>query len=159
MDNIWNKNRFSDYFLTMAHLEANQLASVANTLSLIHIKDGYVRLKFQDDVQAFINAQLNVIKNGRNDDECQACIQNIRQERENLSIQDRMLRTGQAAIHASVQFYQDNQKVIGYIIDGIGVVLGGLQIVTGAGLVIGSIGTANVVGIVAGISLVANGAG
>nr|WP_257788823.1 DUF4225 domain-containing protein [Pantoea alhagi] len=49
--------------------------------------------------------------------------------------------------------------MVGYIIDGIGVVLSGFQIVAGAGLLAGSVATGNVIGIVAGSSLIVNGAG
>lgn len=157
MDNIWDKNRFSNYFLTMANLEANQLYSISTTLSLIHLKDGMVRMKFQDDIQAFINANLQVIRSSKSDDECQACIHNIKTERENLTLQDRMLRSGEAAIHASVKFYHDHGKIIGYFIDAIGIVTGGIQIYGGGTLAVASLVTGNVIGVIAGVTLVANG--
>ena len=69
-----------------------------------------------------------------------------------------MLRTGRAAVNASVKFYHDNEKIIGYVIDGIGVVLGGLQLVAGTSLVVASLGTGNIVGVIAGASLISNGA-
>uniref|UniRef100_UPI001FF0DCBC DUF4225 domain-containing protein n=1 Tax=Pantoea ananas TaxID=553 RepID=UPI001FF0DCBC len=76
-----------------------------------------------------------------------------------MKIQDRMLRTGEAVVSSSVQFYHDHEKVIGYVIDGIGVVLSGMQIVAGVGLIVGSVTTGNVIGVVAGSALVMNGVG
>lgn len=159
MDNYANPKRFSDYYLTMANLEANQLYSIANTLSLLHIQDAMLRINFKDEIQSFISLQLNAIRSASTDNECQACIQNLKQEHEYLTIQDRMLRSGHAVVSASVQFYHDHEKIIGYVIDGIGVVLGGLQMVAGATLIAGSIATGNVIGVVAGGSLVFNGFG
>ncbi|WP_067702718.1 DUF4225 domain-containing protein [Erwinia sp. ErVv1] len=159
MDNYVNPRRFSDYYLTMANLQANQLYSIANTLSLLHIQDALLRINFKDEIQSFITLQLDVIRSASTDNECQACIQNLKQEHEYLTIQDRMLRSGHAVVSASVQFYHDHEKIIGYVIEGIGVVLGGLQMVAGATLIAGSVATGNVIGVVAGGSLVLNGAG
>lgn len=39
MDNYWDTKRLSNYFLTMANLEANQLVNVATSLSHFHLKD------------------------------------------------------------------------------------------------------------------------
>lgn len=159
MDNYWDKNRFSNYFLTMANLEANKLVNIASAISLVHLKDGILRMKFRDEVRDYAALQLNTIRSSTNDEQCQECIQNLKLESENLSIQDRMLRTGQATISSSVKFYHDNEKIIGYVIDGIGVVLSGLQIIAGAGLLVGSAATGNVIGVVAGSALMMNGVG
>lgn len=58
-----------------------------------------------------------------------------------------------------MQFYHDHEKVIGYVIDGIGVVLGTIQLVAGVGLFAGSFFSGNVIGVMAGSALIANGAG
>ncbi|MEN4978002.1 DUF4225 domain-containing protein [Erwinia billingiae] len=159
MDNYANPKRFLEYYLTMANLQANQLNSIANTVSLLHIQDAMLRINFKDEIQSFISLQLDVIRAASTDNECQACIQNLKQEHEYLTIQDRMLRSGHAVVSASVQFYHEHEKIIGYIIDGIGVVVGGLQMVAGATLIAGSMATGNVIGVVAGSSLVLSGAG
>lgn len=159
MDVFFGSNRFSGYFLTMANAEANGLMNTAIAVSAFHLHDPLTRVRFQDDVKRFVRAQINIIRNSSNDKQCQQCIQSIRQERDNLLIQDRMLRTGEAVLTASVRFYQENEKIIGYVIDGIGVVLGGMQIIGGVGLVLGSVTTGNVIGIVAGVTLVFHGAG
>lgn len=159
MDNYWNKNKTTTYFLQIANIEAHHLLSVANSVSLLHIDDGLVRMQFQDEVKGFINAQISVIRSGNCDDDCLACIANLKLEREHLTAQDIMLRTGEASVSATVKFYHDNEKVIGYIIDGIGVILGGLQAVAGAGILAGSIATGNIIGMIAGTSLMFNGVG
>ncbi|EOL9077460.1 DUF4225 domain-containing protein [Cronobacter malonaticus] len=145
--------RFRNYFLTMANAEVNGLMNTAFTISSFHLKDALTRIRFQNDIRNFAYRKLDVIRISTDDKECQACIQSIREQRDNLLIQDRMLRTGEAALTASVRFYRENEKIIGYIIDGIGIVLGGVQIITGVGLALGGGG----IGIVAGAHLVLSG--
>jgi len=53
MDNYWDKNRFSNYFLTMANLEANKLVNIASAISLVHLKYGILRMKFRDEVRDY----------------------------------------------------------------------------------------------------------
>lgn len=159
MDNYWDTKRSSGYFLTMANLEARQLINIATTLSHFHLKDALLRVKFQDEVREFARLQLRTIHTAASDEQCQSCIQNLKQESHSLKVQDRMLRTGEAVVSSSVKFYHDHEKVIGYVIDGIGVVLSGVQIAAGVGLVMGSISTGNVFGIIAGATLVMNGVG
>lgn len=68
MDNYWDKNRFSNYFLTMANLEANKLVNIASTISLVHLKDGILRMKFRDEVRDYATLQLNTIRSSTNDE-------------------------------------------------------------------------------------------
>lgn len=156
MDNYWDKNRFSSYFLTMANLEAQQLYSKATEVSLMHLKDGFTQIAFQDDVKRFIDAQLSTLRSASSEAECQQCLIHLQEEHKNLSIQDQMLRSGQAALHASVQFVK-NEKVWGYIINGVGVVLGGLQMVAGFGVIAASFATGNIIGIGFGAMLTLHG--
>lgn len=137
MDVFFGADRFKNYFLTMAHAEANGLFNTAVSVSAFHLHDPLARVRFQDDVKRFIQAQFVTIRKSKEDSQCQQCIQAIRQERDNLLIQDRMLRTGEAVLTASVRFYQGNEKTIGYVIDGIGIILGGVQIAVGIGLALG----------------------
>ncbi|ELQ7070393.1 DUF4225 domain-containing protein [Salmonella enterica] len=157
MDAFFGKDRFKSYFLTMASAEASGLFNTAVSVSAFHLQDPLTRVRFQDDVRNFARSQMNIIRTSTDDKQCQQCIQAIRQERDNLLIQDRMLRTGEAVLTASVRFYQENEKVIGYIIDGIGVVLGGVQVIAGIGVIATSVPTGNVIGVVAGASLILNG--
>lgn len=52
---------------------------------------------------------------------------------------------------------QDHKGVWSYLIDGFGVVLGGLQVVGGVGLISTSLATGNVIGVVAGTFLILHG--
>lgn len=159
MDNYINNKKLPDYFLTLGNLHANQLIGLANNLSLIHLKDGMLRMRFYDEVRYFASLQLNTLRSANSDEQRQECIQNLKKESHNLSIQDRMLRTGQATLSSSVKFYHNNEKIVGYVIDGILVVLSGLQIVAGVGVLIGSVATGNIIGALAGSTLIMNGAG
>ncbi len=156
MDNYANPKRFSDYYLTMANLAASELSSTANMLSFLHLRDGFLRMQFQDDIQSFIDAQLSKIRSGTSDQSCMECIQNLKQEHEYLTIQDRMLRTGEAAVHASVELVK-NGEVWGYIVNGVGVVLSGMQVIAGVSVMAVSFSTGNVIGIAFGGMLTLHG--
>ncbi|WP_017348348.1 DUF4225 domain-containing protein [Pantoea sp. A4] len=157
MDNYWANNRFSSYFLTMANLEAQQLYCKANEVCLTHLKNGFTQMAFQDDVKRFIDAQLSTIRSASSEAECQQCITHLQEEHKNLSIQDQMLRSGQAALHASVQFVKSD-RVWHWIINGVGVVLGGLQVIAGVSVIEASLATGMVFGAGFGALLVAHGA-
>ncbi|WP_034949413.1 DUF4225 domain-containing protein [Erwinia oleae] len=157
MDNYLNINRTRNYFLTMANLEANHLNSTANFVSNIHLNDAFLRMNFRDEIRRFIDIQLTTIRNAASDELCQQCIQNLKKENAYLNIQHRMLRTGEAAIYAAVSFYHEHENIIGYVIDGIGVVLGGLQIVAGLSLAGASVSSGNIIGAVVGANLVLSG--
>lgn len=158
MDIYIGNNRFSNYFTTMAMAETNSLMNTAMAVSAFHLGDALTRIRFQDEVRDFARRQITTIKNSSSDEECQRCIRNIREERENLRIQDRMLKTGESVIAASVKMYQEDGKIVGYVIDGIGVVIAGLQMAAGAGVFASSLPTGNVVGMIAGATLFLNGA-
>lgn len=152
----WKPHRFADYFLTMANAEANHLLGNAIQLSFIHLKNGFTRLQFQDDVRSFINVQLNIIRSGAPEHECQQCIQNLKKENEYLAIQDRMLRAGTAAVYASVKLIK-NEDIWGYVINGVGVVLSGLQVIAGVSVISASLATGTIIGTAFGGMLVLHG--
>ncbi|WP_297199064.1 DUF4225 domain-containing protein [uncultured Pluralibacter sp.] len=151
--------RFRNYFLTMARAEISGLMNVAFAVSSTHLKDALTRVRFQDEVRNYAYHQMEIIRHSNDDKQCQQCIRTIQQERDHLLIQDRMLRTGEAVLTASVRFYKENEKVIGYVIDGIGVVLSGMQIFIGIGIALPSLLSGNVIGVLAGATIIANGAG
>lgn len=157
MDNYWDKNRFSSYFLTMANLEAQQLYSKATEVSFVHLKSGFTQMAFQDDVKRFIDAQLSAIRSAGSESVCQECLKNLQEEHKNISMQDQMLRSGQAVLHASVQFIKSD-GVWHYVINGVGVVLGSLQVIAGIGVIEASLATGMVFGAGFGALLVAHGA-
>ncbi|MFE0585095.1 hypothetical protein [Pantoea vagans] len=121
----WKLDRFKYYFLTMDNTESNQLLISSNHLSLIYLSDGYNRIQFQDEMKIFVNAQMDTIRTGASDDECQQCVQNLKEEHRNLMKPDQLLRTVRAALHASVKFVRQGD-IWGYVINGVGVVLIGL---------------------------------
>lgn len=107
----WEPGRFKDYFLTMANTEANQLLIKSSHLSLIHLYDGYNRVQFQDEVKIFINAQMDSIRSGASDDECQRCIQNLKEEHRNHIRQDQLL--GQVRRHCMLQYSSFSKVIFG----------------------------------------------
>ncbi|MCL2898721.1 DUF4225 domain-containing protein [Brenneria tiliae] len=152
-----NGNRFSNYFLSMANLEVQNLLSTVYAVSAFNIKDGLTRVRFHNDVKNFAMAQLDAIRIASSESHCRECLNNLRQETNSLKAQDRMLRTGEATLHASVAFLKRGD-VQGYIINGIGVVLGGLQVVAGLGVIAVSVASGNPVGVIFGGMLTLHGA-
>ncbi|AEG95191.1 DUF4225 domain-containing protein [Klebsiella aerogenes] len=157
MDIYIGNYRFSTYFSTLAAMEANSLMNTAVAVSAFHLSDALTRIRFQEEVKNFAHQQLLFIKSSASNEECQHYIRNLIEERNNLKIQDRMLRTGESVVAASVKIYQENRKVASYIIDGIGVVVAGLQMVAGTGVFATSLPTGNVIGMLAGATLFLNG--
>lgn len=156
MDNYLAKNRFSDYFLTMANLEAQRLSNLAAKLADRHLKNAVVRSDFKDDIQYFIAHQLQTIRSAKSDTQCRQCVSNLQQERSYLDAQDRQLSMGSARLVAAAQLVEKN-GVWGYVINGVGVVLSGIQIVAGFGVGFASAATGNVIGVAFGAMLVLHG--
>lgn len=116
----------------MATLKTKALHNITSQVPLINIKDGLVCMRFMQEVRTFINNQLKNIRSWASDTQCQECIQRLKIEREYLTIQDRMLRTGEAIVHASIELVKGYEREIGYLINGIGIVLSTVQVVAGA---------------------------
>lgn len=146
MDNYGRKNRFSDYFKIIADVESQSLMNVANRAAQNHLMEGMNRAHFIEEVRSFIDTQRRTIHSATTEADCQVCIQNLKQERAYLDRQDNMLRTGEASLHASVEFIQQG-SAWGYIINGVGIVLSGFQVVAGFGVMAVSFATGNVVGV------------
>lgn len=156
MDNYLAKNRFSDYLLTMANLEARQLSKLASTLADRHLKNAFVRSNFKDDIQNFIAHQLQSIRSAKSDSQCQQCVSNLQQERAWLDTQDRQLSMGNAQVVASAQLVEKN-GIWGYVINGVGIVLSGMQTLAGVAFIYASIPTGNVIGFAFGSALALHG--
>jgi hypothetical protein len=75
--------------------------------------------------------QFDVARRASNDEECITCLKNLRAENEYLLEQSRMLKTGYARIYAEIQYVTEQNKIVGYFISGIKVVLAGVQAVFG----------------------------
>lgn len=153
MDIYLNQNRSTNYYSAMAQIEANSLWNVATQVAGAHFKDGLTRIRFLDEIKGFMSAQLNGIRQARSDDVCKECIANLKAERDNLKVQDRMLRTGEAYLAAAVKLYEENGKIVGYAISVVGIVIGGIQMAGGFTMGVGSAATGNVLGVIAGATL------
>jgi len=57
--------------------------------------------------------------------------QNLRAETNNLEEQGRLLRTRVAQLYAKIEFVRENNKIVGYVISAIQVVVSGMAIAGG----------------------------
>jgi len=149
--------RNENYFLVMARLEADALLHTAKRASYLVLKNYFNRGRFEHEIQNFCESQLAALKTAKNDTKRKICVANLVQEKRFLEKQSAQVRTGSAKLHASVVVTQDHKGVWSYLIDGVGVVLGGLQVVGGVGLISTSLATGNVIGVVAGTFLILHG--
>lgn len=116
---------------------AQQLYNIANHASLIHLKDGFTRMAFMADVNRFINQQLDVMRVSKSEPECKNCFDNLRREKENIALQDQMLRTKEANLYASIELTESN-GIWHYVINGVGVVVSTLEVIAGIGIAFGA---------------------
>ncbi|EPZ5117924.1 DUF4225 domain-containing protein, partial [Enterobacter hormaechei] len=108
---------------TMINLEARKLINTANIVGGQHLSDGLARIKFMDDIRQFVMQQFSATRAARSDEECMECLKNIRAENESLLEQSRMLRSRTAQLFAQIELVKENNKVVGYVISSIKVVL------------------------------------
>lgn len=123
-----NRRQWAD---TMINLEARKLVNTANTVAAMHISDSLTRLKFVDEIRQVIMQQFEAARRATSDEDCIACLKKLRLENSSLLEQSRMLKTGYARIYAEVRYVTDQNKIVGYFISGIKVVLAGVQAVFG----------------------------
>lgn len=139
---------------TMVNLEARKLIETANREAGFHIRDGLTRLQFVQEIRDVIEGQFSIARRAKTDEECIACIKNLRAETENLEEQGQMLRRNTAKLYAKVEFVRENNKIVGYVISAVNVVLSGVEIAVGLTL----IGSMTPLGVLAGAVLVTDGA-
>ncbi len=151
--NMIRSGRNRNWAETMVNLEARKLINTANTLSSFHLKDGLTRLKFVQEIKDFIELQFAAARRAKSDAECMVCIKNLRAENENLQLQDKMLRIKTAKLYAKVEFVRKNNKVVGYVISAVQVIISGFAIVGGALM----ISTMTPLGVLSGAILVIDG--
>ncbi len=77
---------------TMINLEARKLINTANHVSSAHLSNGMTQVKFVQEIRDLIEKEFAAARRAKSDEECVACIRNLRIEMENLQEQDRMLR-------------------------------------------------------------------
>jgi hypothetical protein len=128
-----NRRQWAD---TMINLEARKLVNTANTVAAMHITDSLTRLKFVDEIRQVIMQQFEAARRATSDEDCIACLKILRSENTSLLEQSRMLKTGYARIYAEVRYVTDQNKIVGYFISGIKVVLAGVQAVFGGAMII-----------------------
>lgn len=138
---------------TMVNLEARKLVNVANRVASFHLNHGLSRIQFMEEIKKVIEGQFVLARRARTDEECMACINTLRVETENLHEQDRLLPTQVARLYAKVEFVRENNKIVGYIISAVNIVLSGLTIAGGVGMV----ASMNPIGMLAGATLFVDG--
>ena len=108
----WNRT-WSD---TMVNLEARKLIETANRLSAFHLHDGLTRIKFVEEIKQVVEKEFAAARRAKTDEECVACIKNLRAETNNLEEQGRLLITRVAQLYAKIEFVRENNKIVGYVI-------------------------------------------
>lgn len=133
--------------------EARRLVNIANMVSSQHLKDGLTRIKFVEEIRDLINQQLAVTRKLKTIDSYTRSTEVLRAETASLLEQDRLIRIKAAQVYAKVEFVKENNKIVGYVISAVSVVLSGLEI--GAGVAL--FGSMSPVGVLAGTTLVMDG--
>ncbi|WP_174634934.1 DUF4225 domain-containing protein [Yersinia thracica] len=146
--------RNKDWAETMVNLEAHKLINIANTLSATHLSDSLTRINFVQEIKEVVERQFAAARSAKSDEECMTCIQSLRAETESLQEQDRMLRMRTAKLYAKVEFVRENNKIVGYVISAVHIVVSGV-VVAGGMMMIASM---TPIGVLAGAMLVADGA-
>lgn len=116
---------------TMVNLEARKLINTANMLCSFHLRDGLTRMKFVQEIKKVVEQQFAAARRAKSDQECIACVKKLRAETENLEEQGRMLRTKAAKLYAKVEFVRENNKIVGYVISAVYIVVSGAALFGG----------------------------
>ncbi|MDN0103208.1 DUF4225 domain-containing protein [Yersinia bercovieri] len=145
--------RITSWSETMVNLEARKLINIANTLSASHLSDSLTRINFIQEIKEVVEQQFAAARRATSDEECMTCIQNLRVETENLQAQDQMLRLKTAKLYAKVEFVRENNKIVGYVISAVHIVVSGAALFGGFIM----ISTMNPVGVLAGATLIVDG--
>ncbi|WON78508.1 DUF4225 domain-containing protein [Serratia sp. UGAL515B_01] len=138
---------------TMVNIEARNLINTANSLSSFYLRDSLIRMKFIQEIKDLVEQQFAIARRAKSDEECITCIKNLRVETENLQEQDRMLRTKAAALYAKVEFVRENNKIVGYVISAVHIVVSGAALF--GGMIMMS--TMTPIGVIAGAILFVDG--
>lgn len=149
--------RNSDYFISLAQNEAFSLLNKAKSIGSHHLKDAFNCGRFEYEIQTFISSQMEAIRQSKNERDNWKYIKNISEEKSNLMRQSYMLDAKSAKVNVSVMVTKHNKDSWSYVIDGIGVVLSGLQVAGGLGVISVSLASGNPIGVIAGGFLVLHG--
>ncbi|MEE9682588.1 DUF4225 domain-containing protein [Lelliottia amnigena] len=137
----------------MVNLAARELITTANNIAATHLHDSLTRIQFSQEIKEIVENQFSVARHARTDEECMKCVEKLKAEKAELQEQGRLLKTRAAKLYARVEFIKENNKIVGYIISAVNIVLAGAEISAGSTL----IGTMNPIGILAGAVLVTDG--
>lgn len=138
---------------TMVNLEARKLIVTANRLSAYHLHDGLIRMKFVQEIKEVVEQQFATARRAKSDKECLTCVQNLRAETANLEEQARLLQMKVAKLYARIEFVRENNKVVGYVISAVNIVLSGFALFGGFMM----LSTMGPVGMLAGAVLIVDG--
>jgi hypothetical protein len=138
---------------TMVNQEARILVDKANFLAAQYLRDGVIRIKFMQEIKAFVDQQFAKASRAESDEECMLCVRDIRKELNSLKEQEDMLRTRAAKLYARVEFVRKHDRIVGYVISAVHVVMSGLEFYGGVMM----IATMTPIGMLAGAVLVADG--
>lgn len=122
-----NKSQARVWAETMINLEARKLVNTANIVGARHLGDGLTRLKFIDEIKSVINGEFERARRAKSDEECMTCLRYLQAENTSLLEQSRQLQTGYAKLYAQIKYVRDEDRMVGYVISGIKVVLAGMQ--------------------------------
>lgn len=128
---MMRSGRNKNWAETMVNLEARKLINTANTLSAFHLRDSLTRMNFVQEIKEVVEQQFAAARRAKSDEECMACVKKLRAEIENLEDQGRMLRTKAAKLYAKVEFVRENNKIVGYVISAVRVVVSGAALFGG----------------------------
>lgn len=155
MDISFNsRQRSNDYYLAMAQAARYRLIRTADIVAFRHLKDPITKHRFKGELTEFINGNLNAIRKAKDDLECKSAISNINEECINLEKQGTMLTLEKAKIFLTIRM-ERHQKEIGYTIEALGIVMGGVQMFSGAAIIQKATTT---IGKAFGVHIVLNGA-
>lgn len=156
MDNYLDKNRFKNLYYANAQKDANALRETAKDAGYKYLKNLSARDSFIKNTETFIHSQLNVIYQSRNENECRECLFNLKKQKEHIDHQTFILMNGRAKLVASAKLVRD-AEIWGYVINGVGIIVGGVQVVGGFTFGAASLFEGNVLGVFAGGLLVLHG--
>lgn len=120
---------------TMVNLAARELISTANMLAGYHLYDSLTRMKFIQEIKDVVEKQFAIARRAKSDKEYLTCLQALKLENENLKEQSKLLRMSMAKLYAKVEFVRENNKIIGYVISAVDIVLSGIAIFGGGILI------------------------
>lgn len=113
------------------------------------MQDGLSRIHFMEDIKSFIGKQFQMARQAKTDEECMVCIKNLKEEKENLHEQSRLLQQETAKLYAKVNFIKENNKIVGYTISAVKIIISGVSAFGGMALM----ATTTPIGVLAGAVL------